>query len=55
MSRWDPLTQSPYHMNLHSMVCKCRIDGGEIQVIHSILQLIPLGSMELRQSKSHRF
>ena len=42
-------------MNLHSMVCKVRIDGGEIQVIHSILQLIPLGSVELRQSKSHRF
>ena len=55
MSRWDPSTQSPYHMNLHSMVCKRRVDGGEIQVIHSILQLIPLGSMELRQSKSHRF
>ena len=55
MSRWNPLTQSPYYMNLHSMVCKVRVDGGEIQVIHSILQLIPLGSMELRQSKSHRF
>ena len=55
MSRRNPSIQSPYHMNLHSMVCKVRVDGGEIQVIHSILQLIPLGSMELRQSKSHRF
>ena len=55
MSIWNPSTQSPYHMDLHCVVCKCRIDGGEIQVIHSILQLVPLGSMELRQSKSHRF
>ena len=55
MSSGDPSTQSPYHMDLHCVVCKVRIDGGEIQVIHSILQLVPFGSMELRQSKSHRF
>ena len=55
MSIGDPSTQSPYHMNLHCVACKRRVDGGEIQVIHSILQLVPLGSMELRQSKSHRF
>ena len=31
------------------------LDGTQMEMIHSILQLVPLGSVEPRQSKSHGF
>ena len=55
MSWNDDSTRCQYHVNLHFVMCKLTIDGSEIQVIHSILQLVPLGSMELCQSKPYRF
>ena len=53
MSWNDDSTRCQYHVNLHFVMCKLTIDGSEIQVIHSILQLVPLGSMELCQSKPY--